>query len=387
MQNLTIDPEFEAAIDPLSAEEKATLEKNIVTDGCRDPLVTWSGLLLDGHHRYAICTTHNIHFDTIEIDLPDREAALDWIDANQLGRRNLTPDAFRLLLGRRYNRMKKAAHRPKEELRQNDGVKGETAGTLASQYGVSPRTVERAGKFAEEVESDPELLQAVKEKRPVSRAKRVKRDRVAEQRRVKQAKEDAEKKGEKIIVDIRHGDFREVLKDLKDIDAIITDPPYGKKYLPLLADLSAFADRILKPDGILAVLMGQAHLPEVYRLLSGGRPYRWTMCYQTPAAGYVAHQAKVQTNWKPVIIYGGGSRFADVIKSDSGIAGQSYHKWGQDFEAFRQLVERLTTSGDMIVDPFAGGGTTLLAAHSLGRHCTGCDIDIESIETAKGRLL
>ena len=44
----------------------------------------------------------------VTVTLPDHDAALDWIDANQLGRRNLSPDAFKLLLGRRYNRAKKA---------------------------------------------------------------------------------------------------------------------------------------------------------------------------------------------------------------------------------------------------------------------------------------
>jgi hypothetical protein len=50
---------------------------------------------------------HGLPFQTAGISLPDRDAALDWIDTNQLARRNLTPDQASLLRGRRYNRMKK----------------------------------------------------------------------------------------------------------------------------------------------------------------------------------------------------------------------------------------------------------------------------------------
>lgn len=96
---IQIDAAFKAQIPPPSAEEREQLEVNIVASGCRDPLTLWNGILLDGHNRYEICTRLGLPFAVISIDLPNREAAGDWIDANQLGRRNLTPDAFKLLLG------------------------------------------------------------------------------------------------------------------------------------------------------------------------------------------------------------------------------------------------------------------------------------------------
>jgi hypothetical protein len=61
----------------------------------------------------------------------------------------------------------------------------------------------------------------------------------------------------------------EVLADLEGIDAIITDPPYGAEYLPLLDDLAAWADKVLAPDGVLLVMFGQHHLEEAMRRLSG----------------------------------------------------------------------------------------------------------------------
>jgi 16S rRNA G966 N2-methylase RsmD len=213
------------------------------------------------------------------------------------------------------------------------------------------------------------------------------RDRQAETRKVAEAKAEAEAQPQPSLVDIRHGDFREVLADLENVDAIITDPPYPYEFLPLLADLAAWADKVLAEDGVLCVLMGQTHLPEVYRLLDGHRPYRWTCCYLTEGPGYVSHPRKVQSNWKPLLVYGNGPRVSDVVRSTGSDAGaKSLHKWGQDYSAFHEIVERFTSKGQTVVDPFMGSGTTLLAAHALGRHAIGADLDTEAVATARERL-
>jgi N6-adenosine-specific RNA methylase IME4 len=158
-----VDPEFSAAIPPLSSEERSQLEANIIRDGCRDPLVVWNGILLDGHNRYEICSRRGIEFRVVEVNLPDRDAAADWIDANQLGRRNLHPDQFTLLLGRRYNRAKKQGERTDTTSRQS-GEKS-PAESLAKQHNVGARTVERAGQFARAVDklktADPEIERKV----------------------------------------------------------------------------------------------------------------------------------------------------------------------------------------------------------------------------------
>src|SRR5579859_7422912 len=109
--SIIVDEEFRCRMPPLSEEERSLLEKSIKVEGCRDPFVTWKNYLLDGHTRYEICKKLGIEFKIVEVELPDREAALDWIDGNQLGRRNLTPQQFELALGRRYERMKRQGAR------------------------------------------------------------------------------------------------------------------------------------------------------------------------------------------------------------------------------------------------------------------------------------
>lgn len=80
---------------------------------------------------------------------------IDWIEKNQLGRRNLTADARKLILGRRYNRQKKAVggQLPREGVDQNEPAVS-TAEKLAKENHVSPATVKRAGKFAADLVHD-----------------------------------------------------------------------------------------------------------------------------------------------------------------------------------------------------------------------------------------
>lgn len=181
LADIRIDPEFHAYIPDLSDEERSQLEQNIVADGCRDPLVIWGDILIDGHNRFEICTRLGLPFTVIEKDFADREAALDWMDAHQLGRRNLSPSTRKLLLGRRYNRVKKAPGFQEagpgrgKTLDQNDPVfspQESTAAKLAKEHGVSEATVKRAGKFAEEVEQNPELKAAVETGKSVAEVMR-----------------------------------------------------------------------------------------------------------------------------------------------------------------------------------------------------------------------
>lgn len=148
-----IDEELRSLIPPLAPEERAGLEENLLRDGCLEPLIVWAEqcVLLDGHHRKEICDAHGIDYEIRQISLPDREAAADWIDAHQLGRRNLTPQQMSLLRGRRYNRLKRQGARTDRTSAQNE-QKLEASEEIAKEYGVSRATVVRDGQFAAAVD-------------------------------------------------------------------------------------------------------------------------------------------------------------------------------------------------------------------------------------------
>lgn len=87
---IAIDSEFQSLIPPLSDDEYERLEKSILSEGVRDPIITWNGTIIDGHNRYNICEEHGIECPQVEREFPSRDAAKIWIIENQFGRRNLS---------------------------------------------------------------------------------------------------------------------------------------------------------------------------------------------------------------------------------------------------------------------------------------------------------
>jgi hypothetical protein len=64
--NIVIKEELRVYIDPLTSDEFAALEHSLLNEGCRDSLVLWGDILVDGHNRYAICQKHGLSFNTIQ---------------------------------------------------------------------------------------------------------------------------------------------------------------------------------------------------------------------------------------------------------------------------------------------------------------------------------
>lgn len=110
LSQLKIDPEFQSKIPPLQFEEEQQLEQNIIAEGrLLNPIITWNGYILDGHTRYRILKKHGfIKFEVEEIQLANKYEALAWICKNQLGRRNLSPERKKFLLGKEYESTKLA---------------------------------------------------------------------------------------------------------------------------------------------------------------------------------------------------------------------------------------------------------------------------------------
>lgn len=175
LQDLRIDPEFEKIIPPLSKEEYEQLEENIIRD--REvymPLFTWKNIIIDGHHRYRILTLHpEIPYRIVEKEFDNRYAAIAWICNNQLGRRNLTPEQRKYLIGKRYESEKKS-NGAVEAFRGNQyakvvGVQNEhlpknekTRKKIAAETNTSTGYVYRAEKYANGVEVAEKVLPGIK---------------------------------------------------------------------------------------------------------------------------------------------------------------------------------------------------------------------------------
>jgi len=175
------------------------------------------------------------------------------------------------------------------------------------------------------------------------------------------------------------------------IDTIITDPPYPEEYLYLYGVLAKKAADLLKPGGSLLAMVGQSYLPEVFNLMTPHIRYNWIVAYLTPG-GQSAQlwQRKVNTFWKPVLWFVKGEYqgdwIGDVAKSDVNDNDKRFHNWGQSESGMAHLIEMFTHSGDLILDPFCGGGTTGVVAITRNRRFIGIDVDERAILTTAERI-
>lgn len=152
--NIVIDREFRDLIPPLTPDEYEGLERSIVADGCRDALVLWGDILIDGHNRYEICESHGIPYQTTQKAFESRDDAKLWMMRNQLARRNLNPiqrveiahkceDAIKAKAAERLSPgTNQYTDRSKENFPATS--KGQARDELGSLAGVSGKTYEHA---------------------------------------------------------------------------------------------------------------------------------------------------------------------------------------------------------------------------------------------------
>ena len=177
MINLKIDPEFQNQIPPLTDDEFKQLEENILKEGkLLSPLIVWGNTLVDGHNRYAILQKHpEICFSTMPLRFENREEAIAWICRNQLGRRNLSPEQKRYLLGKQYEAEKKAAKIFRGNqytlAKKSGGTHDDnhhsgkkTCDRIAEENGVSRASVLRASHYTRGIDIADNLSPGIKQK-------------------------------------------------------------------------------------------------------------------------------------------------------------------------------------------------------------------------------
>lgn len=271
----------------------------------------------------------------------------------------------------------------------------------AAPTGYSEKTLRMAAYVVEAAKRDPSTFDELKKKMNTRRKDGSGAFQLAVSAAYKRVKELEEQQATKQAAakvssapsdscDLRVCSMQELFSELRyvnAIDAIITDPPYPEEYIPLYGELAREASRVLKPDGVLAVMCGQSYLPRVLAEMTRHIIYRWTMAYLTPGGqSPQLWSRKVNTFWKPVLIFGGRSWFGDVVRSDVNDNDKRFHGWGQSESGMAGIVEALTKPGALVCDPFLGAGTTAVVCLTKGRRIVGCDIDEKCVETARGRV-
>lgn len=182
------------------------------------------------------------------------------------------------------------------------------------------------------------------------------------------------------------------------VDLIFTDPPYLRRFLPCYEWLAKEAARVLRPGGFVLTMCGGAYLNHIFRAFDGaGLTYYWK--YEVGLAGQAGGIAWVNVGGnirkpvavrsKSVLAYSNGpavSRTGTIsyIRSDG--ADKRYHAWGQDVSSARYFVDCFSKEGDLVLDPFIGGGTSAVACELLNRRWIGSDIDPVALMTSAKRM-
>jgi hypothetical protein len=192
------------------------------------------------------------------------------------------------------------------------------------------------------------------------------------------------------------GEFQSSCSRIPDgsVDAIVTDPPYSRRFLHLYSDLAALASRVLKPGGFCFVMTGSYTLPEALPLLCPPLKFCWLL-----AAFYLDGCSRTEINfpfrivncWKPILFLrkppvpkpSGGYRVDALVSKKR---EKHLHPWQQCELVFFELLRLYTEPGWLILDPMAGTGTTGSAAVKLGRRFIGVEVDPDIYQLAVKRL-
>lgn len=174
-QTLRIDPEFKAQIPPLTPEERKQLEENILAEGeLLAPILVWNGTIVDGHNRYEILQSHpEIPCSVRDLELETRDEVLVWICKHQLGRRNLTPEQKKFLLGKQYDAEKHDGFHGNQHTlpvpsagaqNEHKQTAEKTCERIARENHISASAVRRAALFAAGVDLAEELCPGIRQR-------------------------------------------------------------------------------------------------------------------------------------------------------------------------------------------------------------------------------
>jgi len=390
-QKLDIDKEFQTLIPPLTDEEFKTLEQSIIYEGCRDPLVIWDSIILDGHNRYNICMKHGIIFKKVEKNFDNREQAKIWILENQLGRRNLNEaqriDVVDKLFG--LKEKQDAEKRMKSGNPVPNLDKGRSSEKLGSKAKVSKNTYFKGKQVKDK---QPELWKkCLNENISIDRAYKELKTIEKQQKRTEDAKKGENIQIDENEIDLQFGDFTEVLNNIKNnsVDLILTDPPYPIEFIDEWEKLGEFAKRKLKPNGFCICYCGHKNLFESMKRLNNHLDFYWIFSLVHKGNTQLIKFNNITAGWKPILVYQNGYKKRSNVICDVIIGSgrnKENHDWEQGLDELDYLIDNFSNPGDLIVEPFTGSGTTLISIKKNNRIGIGAEIDKEIYNRAKKRI-
>ena len=326
--------------------EFSDLKESIKRHGLIEPLViNQDGRLLCGRRRVQALNELGINEAPVRVIKTKNEIEeFDISFEENVRRKNFTDLEIEEALVERkklylqqYPETKRGGDRGNQYTggKPTNGRSDSFAEETAKRLGVSKRKIERYLQAHQLRKDHPQLKNEPKSLKVIQRARKIE-----------------SRKGtvipKEIDMQLRCGDFRQLIGGIANetIDAIITDPPYGKEFLPLWNDLARESARVLKNGGFFISYVGQLYLVEVLESLKKHLEYRWlAMLHHQKGPSNSLHpifHINVLNRAKPILIFckpparKSYECFEDVIISDGPM--KECHEWGQSVEPFKKLL-------------------------------------------------
>lgn len=415
----------------LPKQELNDLAADIKEKGLFNAIVLYEGKILDGRNRYNACLIAGVEPRFVEWS---GGSPLEWVVSENLVRRHLSSsqravlaldllpllekDAAqrqRLSNGRGKKVAKKLANVEKEGGNGGGSVGGKSSKAAArmtktnstyieaakSIHKLAPEILEKvrsgvlkipdAHKLAKLPDKERKRVLAMIDGQPVSAADLHEMTKtVHHDMRQRAAKAFARKATGTKDQDILLGGMDLLWDRLDDrsVDLILTDPPYAE--VDLYGQLAELAAAKLKPGRLCLAYSGQLHLLSVMEAMSQHLTYWWTFAIEFAGSHCAIHPRHVQNKWKPILAFAKPPLKPAPEWVTDHLAGggrdKKFHDWGQDESEVEYVINRLTHPGDLIVDPFCGGGTIPAACKSLGRRWLATEINKNTALIARKRL-
>lgn len=404
---MQIKDEFKKLIPALSVEEFKQLEQNCLAEGIREKIITWNGFIIDGHNRFEIATRWNLEYQSESKRFKDENEVKLWMIDNQNGRRNLT-DGWKyklqqikkeILLEEGELKRKETEGRPsKEKLLStidNSLPKHNTQKIIAKTLNWSTGKVAMADIVFKK--ATPELEEKV----------------LNNEITINQAYKDIKKEEKQIQIAEKKEEQKQIIESitnikLKDIETTIekgwykvgkqflyfgsntdeefieklpkakfafADPPYNAGVDKWDFDYKWQLDYIENYADVVAVTPGGWNTCNFYK--ETNMNYIWEMfCWITNGMthGKCGYANVIKTSIfgkvKPKISQDFWKINIDISKTED-----TKHKGRKPYDFMIHLIDVFTNENDIIIDVFAGSGTTLLMCEKMNRISYNAEID------------
>ena len=409
MQKLSINPELQRLIPPLTREEYQQLESNVLAEGIREAILIWNGTVVDGHNRYNIAQHHGLEYDTSEMYFKSLDDCKEWMILNQFGRRNLS-NYQRSVLALQLEQVFK--DKAKDKQKESGGAviqKSEEPPIVAIKEvakvaNVSHDTIAKV-KVIESKANDGVKAKLQTGEVSINQVyQEIKKQEKAEILQERKSREIIEANKQEDITEEFNVQFGQVwilgrhtltcasaydfLKN--EATAIITDPPYGIDYNPYWKKWDGTESNFKKIEGDAEEFDPRPFLNRDTVVLFGANYFTRHL----PTGGWLCWDKRLKDELDDMI----GSPFelawfksaatkkssimvrvlhGGVVNADSvhGNNQKRFHSTQKPIVLMEEIIKKTTKEKETICDPFCGSGTTLLAAENTGRTCIAYEVD------------